>query len=215
MPTDTAAASTRTRVEILVDPICPFAWITSRWLLEVASCREVDVTFGLMSLSVLNEGREDLSTFYRELVAAGWGPVRVAVAVDDEFGQAAVRRFYDAFGQRHHVGAELLGPCLLASSLRQADLPERIASAAADPTFDVGVRSRHAAAVALVGDDVGTPVLRVRAPGAPAVGIFGPVVTPCPRGEAAGRLWDAVVIAATTLEFFELKRSRIRSLSFD
>lgn len=214
MSTAVAAANTRTRVEILVDPICPFAWITSRWLLEAASCREVEVTFGLMSLSVLNEGRSDLSTFYRELIDAGWGPVRVAVAVDDEFGPDAFRRFYDAFGQRHHVADEPLGPSVLASSLREADLPERLASAATDPTFDVGVRSRHAAAVALVGDDVGTPVLRVQAPGVPDVGIFGPVVTPCPRGEAAGRLWDAVVIAATTPEFFELKRSRTRPLSF-
>ena len=215
MPTDAPAASTRTRVEILVDPICPFAWITSRWLVEVASCRDVDVAVGLMSLSVLNEGRDDLSTFYRELLDAGWGPVRVAVAVDDAFGPAAFRRFYDAFGQRHHVADEPLGTAVLESSLRDAGLPDRLAGAADVPTFDLGVRSRHAAAVALVGDEVGTPVLRVQAPGTAPVGIFGPVVTPTPRGEAAGRLWDAVVIAATTPEFFELKRSRTGSLSFD
>ena len=215
MSTDTAAANTRTRVEILVDPICPFAWITSRWLLEVASCRDVEVTFGLMSLSVLNEGRDDLSTFYRELIDAGWGPVRVAVAVDDEFGPDAFRRFYDAFGQRHHVADEPLGPSVLASVAPRGRPPGAARERCHRPDVRRRCASRHAAAVALVGDDVGTPVLRVQAPGVPAVGIFGPVVTPCPRGEAAGRLWDAVVIAATTPEFFELKRSRTRPLSFD
>ncbi len=215
MSTVTTAASTRTSVEVLVDPICPFAWITSRWLVEVASCRDVDVTFGLMSLSVLNEGRDDLSDFYRALVEDGWGPARVAVAVDVEFGQTAFRRFYEAFGQRHHVGDQPLGSRLLESSLSDAGLPDRLANTGSTDEFDVGVRSRHAAAVALVGEEVGTPVLRLQAPDSTPVGIFGPVVTPCPRGEAAGRLWDAVVIAATTPGFFELKRSRTRPLSFD
>jgi hypothetical protein len=210
-----APSADRTLVEILVDPICPFAWLTSRWLDEVARHREIDVAIGLMSLSVLNDGRDGLSDFYRALIDSGWGPARVAAAVGDRFGAAGLRRFYDAFGRRHHVGGEPLGDHLALAALGDAGLPDELALAADSSELDDLVRAHHADAVDLVGDDAGTPVLRIHVAGAAPVGIFGPVVTPCPRGDAAVRLWDAVVLAASTEEFFELKRSRTRALAFD
>lgn len=203
-------------VDIFVDPICPFAWLTSRWLLEVERVRQVAPTFRIMSLSVLNDGREGLSDFYRDLLDAGWGPARVAVAVEQQHGPDGLRRFYDAFGTRHHVGDRPLGRQLLADALADAGLAGSLAEAADTDRLDEALRASHAAGMQPVGDDVGTPVLHIHDPSHDTpITIFGPVVTPAPRGEAAGRLWDGVVALAGAGEFFELKRSRTRALSFE
>jgi hypothetical protein len=205
-----------TPVDIYVDPICPFAWLTSRWLLEVAQVRPVAPTFRIMSLSVLNDGRDGLSEFYSALLTSGWGPARVAIAAEQEHGSDAFRRFYDAFGQRHHVGRRDIDRQLLADALADADLPESLADAADDDRHDDALRASHERGMRPVGDDVGTPVLHIHAAGRDEpITIFGPVVTPAPRGEAAGRLWDGVLAVAGAGEFFELKRSRTRPLIFE
>lgn len=205
-----------TPVDIYVDPICPFAWLTSRWLLEVARVRPVAPTFCIMSLSVLNDGRNGLSDFYLDLITSGWGPARVAIAVDQLHGADAFRRFYDAFGERHHVGGHEIGHALIVSALAAADLPIALADAADDARHDVALRASHERGMRPVGDDVGTPTLHIHvADRDEPITIFGPVVTPAPRGESAGRLWDGVLAVAGAGEFFELKRSRTRPLIFD
>lgn len=205
-----------TAVDIFVDPICPFAWLTSRWLLEVQPRRGLTVTFRVMSLSVLNDGRTGLSDFYQDLVERGWGPARVAVAAEQHHGPDGLRRFYDAFGQLRHGGQRPLDASLTAEALAAAGLPTSLAGAADDGALDDALRASHHQGMDPVGDDVGTPVLHIRPPGRSddPITIFGPVVTPAPRGEEAARLWDGVLAVAGSPDFFELKRSRTRALSF-
>lgn len=201
-------------VDLYVDPICPFAWLTSRWLSEVEQVRDVRTNFRLMSLSVLNDGRDGLSDFYTELVADGWAPARVAIAVTNAHGEAGFRRFYEAFGTLHHVRRVPLGDDLIRQALATAGLPQDHLDAAVRTDLDDALRASHHRGMDPVGGDVGTPVLHIHVNGDAPAAIFGPVVTPTPRGETAGRLWDGVVAVAGTAEFFELKRSRTRPLEF-
>ncbi|TDC66423.1 disulfide bond formation protein DsbA [Micromonospora sp. KC207] len=189
------------------DPICPWAWVTSRWLLEVEQVRDVDIRFHVMSLSVLNEGR-DLPEQYQQLMQAGWGPVRVCVAVEQQHGPDAVRALYTALGTRIHPGREELGRDLYVAALADAGLGPELADAADGTAYDEALRASHEAGMRPVGQDVGTPVIHAPGPDGSPVAFFGPVVTPCPKGEAAGRLWDGVLLVAGTPGFYELKRSR-------
>lgn len=196
-------------VDLWVDPICPWAWITSRWLLEAQTVRDIDVRFHTMSLAVLNEGR-DLSEEYVELMTRAWGPVRVMIALEERYGNEQLEPFYSAFGARYHVGAErevILDTAIAA--LHDAGLDESIADAAVGGEYDDLVRRSHLAGMGPVGFDVGTPVIHVE-----QVAFFGPVVTPAPRGEAAGRLWDGVLAVAGTPGFYELKRTRSEGPTF-
>ncbi len=204
----------RVDVDMWFDPICPWAWITSRWLLEVERVREVDIRFHVMSLSVLNEGRE-LSEQYQQLMRTGWGPVRVCVAVQQRYGSDAVRALYTALGTRIHLGKEQRGPELFAAALTDAGLDPALAAAAEDPGLDAALRESHEAGMRPVGYEVGTPVIHAPGPDGRQVAFFGPVVTPAPKGEAAGRLWDGVMLVAGTPGFFELKRSRDLDPIFD
>ncbi len=197
----------RVTVDMWFDPICPWAWITSRWLLEVEQVREVEVRFHVMSLSVLNEGRE-LPEQYQELMRTGWGPVRVCVAAQQRYGSDAVGKLYTALGTRIHLGKEQLGPELFAAALTDAGLDPELAAAAEDTGLDPALRESHEAGMRPVGTEVGTPVIHAPGPDGRPVAFFGPVVTPAPKGEAAGRLWDGVLLVAGTPGFFELKRSR-------
>lgn len=203
-------------VELFVDPICPFAWLTSRWLVEVERQRPIDLTFRIMSLSVLNDGRDDLSEFYRGLIGRGWAPVRIGLAVERDHGSAAWRRFYDELGRRHHVADRPLDDALLAEALAAAGLPVALVAAAHTDARDAELRASHHAGMDPVGTEVGTPTIHVRhTPDTDPVAFFGPVVAAVPRGDEALRLWDGVLLAAGTPDFFELKRSRDRPLCFD
>ena len=204
-----------TPVHIWVDPICPFAWLTSRWLVEVERQRPIAVTFHLMSLSVLNDGRDDISDFYRELVPRAWPAVRVAMAAEHQFGNAAVRRFYEALGTRIHVHDRNADREVIVEALIEAGLPPLLADAANSTDYDELLRASHHRGMDPVGEEVGTPVIHIPGEGGKTVAFFGPVVTPTPRGEAAARLWDGVVLVAGSDDFFELKRSRTRQLCFD
>jgi len=199
----------RDSAEFWFDPLCPWAWMTSRWMMEVESVRPVDVTWSVMSLSVLNEGR-DLAPDYREMLDSGWGPVRVVIAAREAHGDKVVKPLYDAMGEQiHHRRVKDLD-AVIASALEEVGLPAELAEAAHSEDHDEALRASHQRAIDLVGDDVGTPVVAVE-----GTAFFGPVVSPAPRGEAAGRLWDGCVLVAGTPGFFELKRSRTVGPIFD
>lgn len=201
----TNADSDKTPVDFWFDPICPWAWLTSRWMLEVEKVRPVEIRWHVMSLAVLNQGRE-LPEQYAELMAKAWGPVRVVIAAREAHGDAIVGPLYTAIGTRIHPGGEDYETAV-AGALADLDLPESLLDAAVSEEFDEQLRASHTQAIDLVGDDVGTPVIALPGPTG-QVAFFGPVVTPAPKGEAAGRLWDGALLVAGTPGFFELKRSR-------
>jgi 2-hydroxychromene-2-carboxylate isomerase len=196
-------------VDLWVDPICPWAWITSRWLLETKTVRDIDVRFHTMSLAVLNEGR-DLPEQYQDTMRQAWGPVRVMIAIEQRYGAEELETFYSAFGQRYHVEHEnddLRATALAA--LGDAGLDASLIDVVVRDDLDEDLKKSHYAGMNPVGFDVGTPVVHVG-----DVAFFGPVVTPAPRGEAAGVLFDGVVAVASIPGFYELKRTRSEGPSF-
>lgn len=206
MPDNTSAQ----RAEFWFDPVCPWAWMTSRWMTEVQQIRPVEVTWSVMSLSVLNEGR-DVSDDYAALLKKAWAPVRVITAARLVHGEEVVKPLYDAIGTRFHPGGRTDEvPAVIAEALAEVGLPAELAAAADTDEHDEALRASHQRAIDLVGADVGTPVVAVE-----GVAFFGPVVTPAPKGEAAGRLWDGCVLVAGTPGFYELKRSRSADPQFD
>ncbi len=199
-----------TPVDFWFDPICPWAWITSRWLLEAAKLRPVRPRWHVMSLSVLNEDKPDLPEGYRELLATGWGPVRVCIAAEQKAGPEILGPLYTALGTRFHHDKAPLDRATIEAALTEVGLPADLADAMDSTDFDEALRASHADGMDRVGYEVGTPVISVS-----GVSFFGPVVSPIPRGEAAARLWDGVMLVAKTDGFFELKRSRTRDPVFD
>ena len=191
------------------DPLCPWAWMTSRWMMEVEKIREVDVRWHVMSLAVLNEGRE-LPENYRALMDKAWGPVRVVVAAQQLHGDKVVKPLYDAMGTRIHPGGNKDFAQVITEALDEVGLPADLARFAESDEYDEQLRASHAEGINLVGEDVGTPVVAFD-----GTAFFGPVVTPAPKGEAAGRLWDGCVLVASTPGFFELKRTRTQGPQFD
>ncbi|MFT3877569.1 MAG: DsbA family protein [Propioniciclava sp.] len=184
------------------DPMCPWAWMTSRWMLEVEKVRDVRTEFHVMSLSVLNEGR-DLSEDYRAAMDNGWAAVRVAIGVAREHGQEALRAFYTAIGTRLHPGGEPQGRATIEAALADAGLPASLADLGDTDAHDDELRASHHAGMDPVGNDVGTPVLHIN-----GKALFGPVISPAPTGEEAGSLFDGVAKVTAYDGFFELKRSR-------
>lgn len=199
----------RATAEFWFDPLCPWAWMTSRWMMEVEKVRPVDVTWSVMSLSVLNEGR-DLPEDYRAMMDRGWGPVRVIIAAAEEYGDKVIKPLYDAMGTRIHLGGEKDYAKVIVPALEEVGLDTGLARFADTDEVDAALRASHERGISLVGDEVGTPVISVN-----GVAFFGPVVSPTPRGEDAARLWDGCVLVASTPGFFELKRSRTVGPIFD
>lgn len=195
------------------DPICPWAWMTSRWMLEVVQVRDVEVRWHVMSLAVLNEGQE-IPPEYADLMAKAWGPVRTIIAAQRDHGDEVVGRLYTEIGTRIHPGQQDYETAV-AEAVAALGLPASYVEAGATDAYDVELRASHAEGIGLVGQDVGTPVIAVPGPDGTRVAFFGPVVTPAPKGEAAGRLWDGTLLVAATPGFFELKRTRTQDPVFD
>ena len=203
-----------TEVEFWFDPRCPWAWITSRWVLEVSVPRDLDVMWSVMSLAVLNEGK-DIPAEYAERLATAWKPVRVCIAAEVEFGNSVLGPLYTAMGTRIHVQGRKDYDTIIAESLAEVGLPEALAAAADSENFDVQLRASHARGISLVGEDVGTPIIAIPGPFGEPVAFFGPVITPMPVGEDALRLWDGALLVASVPGFYEIKRSRTQDPSFD
>ncbi len=198
----------RDRVDFWFDPLCPWCWITSRWILEAERVRPIEVNFHIMSLAVLNENR-DIPDSYREMLARAMEPVRVLAATQARHGDAAVAELYTAMGTRRHNEGEQDMSVVIAQALADAGLEADLAEAATSTEYDTAVRASHHEGMDKVGDDVGTPTIHVN-----DVAFFGPVLSRIPRGEEAGRVWDGVVALASYPHFFELKRTRTEDPEF-
>ena len=199
-------------VDFWFDPVCPWAWITSRWMLEVEQVRSVKTRWHVMSLAYLNliqhEGQGQNEEYLTRLEQA-WGPVRVCAAAAAERGDDVLLPLYTALGTRFH-DQQHRGAEAVAEAVAEVGLGSSVLEAATSTEFDDAIKASHHRGMDQVGIDVGTPVISVD-----GNAFFGPVVTPIPRGEAAGRLWDGVLAVTGTDGFFELKRTRDRRPSFE
>ncbi|MEU3205028.1 mycothiol-dependent nitroreductase Rv2466c family protein [Streptomyces cyaneofuscatus] len=210
-------ANGKTPADFWFDPLCPWAWMTSRWILEVEKVRDIEVRWHVMSLAVLNEDKlDDVPEEYRDMLEnKAWGPVRVVIAAQQLHGDEVVGPLYTALGTRFHNNGE--GPTreAIAGALKDVGLPEDLLEYADKDTYDTELRASHQEGIDKVGQEVGTPVIAVPGADGEQVAFFGPVVTPAPKGEEAAKLWDGTLLVASIPGFYEIKRTRTQGPIFD
>ena len=199
----------QTKAEFWFDPMCPWAFITSRWILEVAKVREIEITWNIFSLPHLNKDRE-MPEKYKAIFANSWSCARVIKSVEKDFGKEKTLPLYSAISTRIHVLKEAVSKDLLSDSLKEVGLDSKYLAEMENSDWDKQIIESHERGVKLVGDDVGTPIIAIN-----GIGFFGPVISPAPKGEEAGKLWDGVVLSASYPGFFEIKRSRTVGPIFD
>jgi protein-disulfide isomerase-like protein with CxxC motif len=197
-----------TNADFWFDPACPFAWITSRWILEVEKVRDIHVTWHIMSLAYLNQDK-DISDDYRAFLANAWQPVRVCMAVEEQFGQEKLAEIYTALGTRRHVEKKDFTREVIEDALASIGLPTTLADAMDDSSYDEAIKKSHHLGMDQVGNEVGTPTIAFE-----GQAFFGPVISKAPKGEAAGRLWDGFVLITEYPYVYELKRARTHELDF-
>lgn len=197
-----------TKVDFWFDPVCPFAWLTSRWILEVEAVRDIEVSWHVMSLAYLNQDK-DIPDGYRARLEPAWGPVRVCIAAEQAHGSEVLLPLYTAMGNQLHLLQRPIDRELVEKAVAEVGLPLSLADAMDSTEFDDALKRSHHSGMDQVGEEVGTPVIALE-----GSAFFGPVITKVPRGEEAGRLWDGVVAVAKYPFFFELKRSRTADLDF-
>ncbi|WP_285563612.1 DsbA family protein [Streptomyces sp. NBC_01463] len=214
---DNSTVTAKTPADFWFDPLCPWAWMTSRWMLEVEKVRDVEVRWHVMSLAVLNENRlDELPDEYRDLLEnKAWGPVRVVTAAQQKHGDDIVGPLYTALGTRFHNQGE--GPTreAIEAALKDVGLPAELAEYADSDAYDTELRASHQEGIDKVGQDVGTPVIAVPGADGEQIAFFGPVVTPAPKGEDAAKLWDGTLLVASIPGFYEIKRTRTQGPVFD
>jgi hypothetical protein len=198
-----------TSADLWLDPICPWAWSVWRWLTEVEQVRAVRLRPHVMSLSVLNELNPGV------IPSDAWHPVRVVMATELSLGDLAVRALYEALAPLIHAQLRPIDRDLFALALGRAGLPHSLANAALTQFYDDAIRASHHAGIDAVSEIAACPVLHVAGPDGEPIAFVGPLVTPHPTGEAAGRLWDAVAMAAATEGFFGLRRLPTRTPAVD
>ncbi|NJC73531.1 DsbA family protein [Planosporangium thailandense] len=205
---DTLVGPPHPTVTAFVDPSCPFAWITSRWLMEVARLRPITLRFEVMSLAVINEHRE-LEPWYREFNDRAWGPARVCAAAVARHGHEALTTLYPALGRRIHDEGDKDFDSVIPAALAEAGLPGDLSQVAHTTDADDHMRASTARARQLVGEDLGVPTVVVD-----DVAFFGPVLSRIPRGDEALRVFEGARLLAGCRAFTELKRARTDDLSF-
>ncbi|MFD8685457.1 DsbA family protein [Streptomyces sp. NPDC059651] len=214
---DNSTVTGKIPADFWFDPLCPWAWMTSRWMLEVEKVRDVEVRWHVMSLAVLNENRlDELPDEYRDMLEKkAWGPVRVVIAAQQKHGDDIVGPLYTALGTRFHNQGE--GPTreAIVGALKDVGLPAELAEYADSDAYDTELRASHQEGIDKVGQDVGTPVIAVPGADGEQIAFFGPVVTPAPKGEDAAKLWDGTLLVASVPGFYEIKRTRTQGPVFD
>ncbi|MCX4582114.1 DsbA family protein [Streptomyces sp. NBC_01481] len=206
----------KTPVDFWFDPLCPWAWMTSRWMLEVEKVRDVEVRWHVMSLAVLNEPKlDELPDKYREAMKQAWGPVRVVIAAQQKHGDEVLADLYTALGTRFHNRGEGATREAIAEALEDVGLPAELIEYADSDAYDTELRASHKEGIDKVGQDVGTPVIAVPGSDGEQLAFFGPVVTPAPKGEEAAKLWDGTLMVASIPGFYEIKRTRTQGPIFD
>jgi hypothetical protein len=199
----------QTKAEFWFDPMCPWAFITSRWILEVTKVREIEITWNIFSLPHLNKDRE-MPEKYKAIFANSWSCARIIKSVEKDFGRDKTLPLYTAISTRIHVLKETVSKDLLSDSLKEVGLDSKYLAEMENSDWDKQIIESHERGIKLVGDDVGTPIIAIN-----GIGFFGPVISPAPKGEEAGKLWDGVVLSASYPGFFEIKRSRTVGPIFD
>jgi len=205
-------------VDFWFDPVCPWTWLTSRWILEVRKSRPININWHVMSLAVLNEARMDeLPDRIRDLMQRSWAPVRVLMAAQDQLGPAVLEPLYNALGSRYHPQQQSVTRATIEAALVDVGISVDLAEVGETDTYDTALRESHRAGITLVGGVVGSPIIGVPNADSPTgkVAFFGPVVTPTPKGEDAVRLWDGCLAVASTPGFYEIKRTRTVGPDFD